>query len=126
MDDDKIKDILKGYRPELTPDFRFMASLERKMEAVEYVKQEMRALRRRNKIAMAVATVAGFVMGALTTLLAPLVTGWASTSSLAIPSTDIAIDLNFLIYITAALVSALSAYNAYEITLARLGRRQNL
>ena len=126
MDDDKIKDILKGYRPELTPDFRFMASLERKMEAVEHVKQEMRALRRRNKIAVAVAAIAGFVMGALTTLLAPLVTGWASTTSLSIPSTGLAIDLSLLIYIAAALVSAISAYNAYEIALVRLSKTPNL
>lgn len=122
MDDEKIKDILKGYRPELTSDFQFMASLERKMEAVEYVKQEMRTLRRRNKIAVAAAAVAGFVMGALTTMLAPLVTGWASTTALAIPSTGISIDLNILIYIAAALVSAISAYNAYEIALARLSK----
>lgn len=126
MDDEKIKDILKTYRPELTSDFQFMASLERKMEAVEYVKQEMRALRRRNKIAVAAAAVAGFVMGSLTTMLAPLVTDWASTTALTIPSTGIAIDLHILVYIAAALVSAISAYNTYEIALAHLSRRQNL
>lgn len=122
MDDEKIKDILKGYRPELMSDFRFMASLERKMEAVEHVKQEMRALRRRNKIAVVAAAVTGFIMGALTTLIAPLVTDWASTTALAIPSTDIAIDLRLIIYIFAALVSAISAYNAYEIALASMSR----
>lgn len=123
MDDDKIKEVFNTYQPELTSDFKFMAALERKMEAVEHVKQEMRALRRRNRIAVVVAAVAGFIMGALTSLLAPLISGWTSLRAITLPlfSSDFAVevDLRMLVYISAAIVSAISAYNAYEIAIAR-------
>lgn len=123
MDDKKIKEKLSAYRPELTSDFQFMATLGRNLDAVEHVKNEMRTLRRRNRIAVAIAAVAGFVAGALITLIAPLITGWAATAATVITiSSDHAIDIHIPVYIAAATVSAFTAYNAYKIALGLLGR----
>lgn len=125
MEDDKIKELLKAYNPDLGSDFKFMASLERKMEAVEHVKQEMRELRRRNRIAVAVAAAAGFGMGTLTTLLAPAITSLISVESFSLYRGGPSIGLNIIVYIAASILAIAAAFNAYEITIARLSR-QNL
>lgn len=123
MEDDKIKDLFCNFRPDLGPDALFMAKLEKSMEAIELVRRHTAALRRRNRIAVAVAAFAGFAVGVALTLLFPFVGAWCSTVHLSIPTvvaSTITIDWRIWAWIIIAGVCIATSVNAYEITLARL------
>lgn len=123
MEDDKLKDLFQGFRPELTSDSLFLNKLKRNMEAVELVKQHTEALKRRNRIAVGVAALTGFIMGVILTLLYPLISETVSSFSLTISDhgiLDVEIDWRIVGWIVMGVVCVLSAINAYEITLSRL------
>lgn len=123
MDDDKLKKLFDNFDPELSSSFQFMDRLKKNMEAVEIVKQHNAELKKRNKLAVAIAAVSGFVMGVILTLLFPLVGNWVSTFNLSIPQLQISaitINYSFVAWIIMAGVSIITALNAYEIALAKL------
>lgn len=123
MDDDKLKKLFDNFDPELSSSFQFMDRLKKNMEAVEIVKQHNAELKKRNKLAVAIAAVSGFVMGVILTLLFPLVGNWVSTFNLSIPQLQISaitINYSFIAWIIMAGVSIITALNAYEIALAKL------
>lgn len=128
MDDDKIKNLFDNFEPELSSSFQFMNQLKKNMEAVEIVRQHNLALKRRNKLAVAIAAVSGFAMGVILTLLFPLVGDWVSTFNISLPDLQISaitIDYSFVAWIIMAGVSAITALNAYEIALAKLPANHN-
>ncbi len=123
MEDDKIKDLFGSFEPELSSDFQFMTKLQHNMEAVELVKRQSAATHRRNKIAVIVAALSGFVTGVLLTLLFPLIGDWVETINLNIPyinANTIALGFQTVAWILTASVSGITAINAYEITISRL------
>lgn len=83
MEDDKLKALFADFQPELSSDSLFMNRLERNMESVEIVKRRMEEMRTRNRRAVAVAAIVGFVVGFLFSLTLPylsgLVAGWQVT-----------------------------------------------
>lgn len=83
MEDDKLKSLFADFQPELSSDSLFMNRLERNMESVEIVKRRMEEMRTRNRRAVAVAAIVGFVVGFLFSLMLPylsgLVAGWQVT-----------------------------------------------
>lgn len=83
MEDDKLKALFADFQPELSSDSLFMNRLERNMESVEIVKRRMEEMRARNRRAVAVAAIVGFVVGFLFSLTLPylsdLVAGWQVT-----------------------------------------------
>lgn len=85
MEDDKLKELFKSYNPKLSPGARFMARLERNMEAVEEIKRQVVARRRCNSIAVVVASLVGFVTGVLLTLVYPVVEAWIAGADFSIP-----------------------------------------
>lgn len=123
MEDDKLKELFRGFEPELTSGFQFMARLQQSIDAVELVKQHSVALRRRNKVAVVIAALSGFLTGVLLTLLFPLVGDWISTIQISIPHfgfDTIVIDCRLFGWILLAVVSAFTALNAYEIAMSKL------
>lgn len=123
MEDDKIKDLFNNFQPELSSSFQFMTKLQKNMETVEILKQHNAALKKRNKFAVAIAAVSGFVMGVIMTLLFPLIGDWVSTFNISIPRLQISaitIDYSFVAWIVMAGVCIITALNAYEIALAKL------
>lgn len=93
------------------------------MEMVEILKQHDIALKKRNKLAVVIAAVSGFVMGIILTLLFPLIGNWVSTFSISLPHlqiSSITIDYSFVGWIVMAGVCIITALNAYEIALAKL------
>lgn len=123
MNDDKLKDLFQNFQPELSSDFKFLTKLQRNMDALELVKQQTAMQRKRNRIAVIVAAITGFVMGVIITILFPILADTLSTFSITLPDPDISpISINWQIigYILAATVSVFTALNAYEITLSRL------
>lgn len=123
MEDDKLQELFGGFDPELTSDLRFMDKLQRNMEAVEVVRQHSAAVRRRNRVAVCVAALAGFVMGVVMTLLMPVVSGLLAQVTVSLPAIGLPtvhMDLRIIGWMTAAALSGVTAWNAYEITLSRM------
>lgn len=83
MEEDKLKSLFAEFRPELSSDRRFMDRLTRNMESVEIVKRRVEEMRARNRRAIAVAAIVGFIVGFLFSLSLPylsgLVAGWQVT-----------------------------------------------
>lgn len=71
MNDDDIKTLFSGFNPELSDDSRFMARLTDRLEAVEMVRQHNAMYGRINRLAVIIAAMAGFVMGAVCTVFLP-------------------------------------------------------
>ncbi|MCM1142590.1 MAG: hypothetical protein NC453_28805 [Muribaculum sp.] len=123
MEDDKIKDLFSNFQPELSSSFQFMTKLQKNMETVEILKQHNAALKKRNKLAVAIAAVSGFVMGVIMTLLFPLIGDWVSTFNISIPRLQVSaitIDYSFVAWIVMAGVCIITALNGYEIAMAKL------
>ncbi|MCM1081785.1 MAG: hypothetical protein NC343_08555 [Muribaculum sp.] len=129
MEDDKIRTLFDNFEPELSSSFQFMNQLKKNMDAVEIVKQHNIALKKRNRLAVVIAAVSGFVMGVILTLLFPLIGDWVSTFNISIPRLQISaitIDFSFFAWIVMAGVSIIAALNAYEIALAKLTPKESI
>ncbi len=125
MDDDKIKDLFKGFDPELSSDFMFLDRLQQKMDAVELAKQYHRSMRKRSRMAIAIAALAGFIVGVVCTLAFPLISAWMADIDISLPLYDgVSLDEvpHVLGYILLAGVSVITSLNVYEIAMARLPR----
>ena len=128
MEDDKIKDLFKEFDPELSSSFQFMTKLKRNMEAVEIVRQYNASVKRRNKLAVAIAATCGFAMGVLTTWLLPFITGWLASLNFTVSlhkAGDMTLDFGYLGWLLIAGVSVMTALSAYEIMLARISPVSN-
>ena len=66
MNDEDLKDLFADYRPQMTDGDEFMRTIEKKLEAVEYVKRYNAVSRRRSRLALAAAFVLGGALGCLT------------------------------------------------------------
>jgi tetrahydromethanopterin S-methyltransferase subunit F len=108
-EDDEIKKIFAGFEPEISPDNAFMNRLLRNMEMVEDVKRQNLVLRKNNKIAMAVASLVGFVVGIVFTLVSPYVTETLSMIQVAMSlTTEPLIITTGLVVISYALIGLIS------------------
>ena len=67
MNKDKaLEELFLAQKPHFEDSDAFMASLTRRLDAVEYIKQHQEATIRRYKMAMVLALVAGIISGAIT------------------------------------------------------------
>jgi type II secretory pathway component PulF len=129
MEDDKLRNLFNDFQPELSSSSQFMTKLQKNMEMVEILKQHDIALKKRNKLAVVIAAVSGFVMGVILTLLFPLITNWVSTFSVSLPHlhiSNLTIDYSFVSWIVMAGVCIITALNAYEIALAKLASKETI
>lgn len=123
MEDDKIREIFESYRPTLQPSVEFMAELDRRMRAVESVKRKVAAMRRRNRVAVVVAALSGFLAGVIATLLFPVIGQWIAAYSEQLPSTwfpNVELVCDIAEWVIAATACVITAYNAYGFTLSHL------
>ena len=123
MEDENIKQLFSAFNPSIGSSDQFMTRLLRNMEIVEMVKQNNLALKRRNRLAVLIAALCGFVVGVLLTLLFPLVGDWVSSFSISLPHLTIAsltIDYRFVGWIVMAGVSCITALNAYEVAMSKM------
>ncbi|MDE6022979.1 MAG: hypothetical protein K2G13_05695 [Muribaculaceae bacterium] len=88
MQEDIIKEIFNDYEPELSSRMDFINRLERNLDAVELIHKENAIAMKRNKLAVAVASAAGFTSGIIFSLLIPYINQLISEISSRI-STDI-------------------------------------
>lgn len=127
MEDEKLKELLGSFKPELSSDDLFMARLQSRLDAVEIVRRHSAEVRRHNRIAVVVAALAGFVMGVVMTLLFPLIGDWVSTVDISLPyiaGDSFNVNLRMFAWALTAVVSGITAYNAYIITLSGLSARR--
>ena len=67
MNKDKaLEELFLAQKPQFNDSEEFMASLEKRLEAVEFIKRHQEATIRRYKMAMVAAFVVGIVSGAVT------------------------------------------------------------
>lgn len=126
MDDDKIRDLFRTFQPELTSERGFLSRLEDKMKAIDMVKRQIADMRRRNRIAVAVAAVSGFVVGVVLTLLMPMILDWSTTVNLSVPRLgipEVNVDMHVVCWTLMAAVCVLTVYGSYELTVAGLSRK---
>ena len=64
--DKALEELFLAQKPKFDDNTDFMARLTRRLDAVEYVKQQQEATIRRYKMAMIVAFVVGIISGAVT------------------------------------------------------------
>ncbi len=129
MEDDKLRTLFNDFKPELSSSFQFMTKLQKNMEMVEILKQHDTALKRRNKLAVAIAAASGFAMGVILTLLFPLIGNWVSTFRVSLPHLHtgiLTIDYSIVAWVVTAGVCVITALNAYEIALAKLTTKKTV
>lgn len=63
--DDKLKALFDGFKPEMTSDDDFMRRLESKLDTVDMVKSSLRKERRISRRALVAAVMTGIVTGLL-------------------------------------------------------------
>lgn len=73
MEEDRLKDIFNEYEPDLSSRFAFMERLERNLNAVEIIHQANAKATKRNRIAVILASLAGFVVGLLFSFALPYI-----------------------------------------------------
>ena len=104
--DDSIKKLFEDFNPPLGSDADFMKRLNKRLDAVEYIKEKAAADSRRNRLSLWVA--AGFLAGSLTTLAVPYLTGLLASLDIASEYTS---SIPWIAVAAMAIVSALSAYD---------------
>lgn len=119
MDDDKLTSLFATFNPRLSSDDKFMERLERNLQTVELVKLQTEKMQRKNRLALIVAAVAGFIAGIISTLCYPYLDAWInSMASSGITAARLlcAYD-NALLWAMLSVITALLTYSAYDITL---------
>lgn len=119
MDEDKLYDLFAGYKPDLSSDRLFMSRLQQNLEAVELVKERLEKSRSKNRIAILVAAITGFIAGVLSVLCYPAL---ESTLASAVSASDkaapvISVCVGMLPWVIIALTVIAMSYAAYDITL---------
>ncbi len=120
--DIQLRRLFAGFRPEApTGQGLFMASLQRRLDAVETVRKSNAALLRRRRLAAAMAFAAGAVAGTTMGLLLPHI-GTKTISGMLDAIAPGAESMMMLAIGTAG--TAIIAINDYEIALSFLSQRQ--
>lgn len=68
-----FNDLFDNYKPRMSSGEEFASSLFKVLDAVETVRSENLELKRRNRISAFIASIAGFLMGVITTFLYPYI-----------------------------------------------------
>lgn len=63
--DQTLEELFLAHKPHFDDRDNFMASLTKRLDAVEYIKQHQEATIRRYKLAMVVAFIAGLIVGGI-------------------------------------------------------------
>lgn len=119
MEEDKLKSLFAEFRPELSSDSRFMDRLTRNMESVEIVKRRMAETRVRNRRAVTVAAVVGFVVGFLFSLTLPYLSGLVADWQLTLPEESVmSVMADWFVVISWVVIGAVAvtaAINTYDM-----------
>ena len=120
MNKDKaLENLFLAQKPHFEDSDAFMASLTKRLDAVEYIKQHQEAMIRRYKMAMVMAFVVGIISGAVTIVTLHVQSGvllWLAENSRLITTTALSLLM------TCGLISIVS--NIQDIMRMRVRVRQ--
>lgn len=130
MENDGLKDLFDGFQPVSGSDARFMDRLLDRMDAIETIRSENAALRRRNRTAMTIAAAAGFAAGVLFTLAFPalreLMTGVASGMSDSAAVRMLCDNYRLVGWSLCCVTAAFISVNTYEIASSLLSAKRQV
>lgn len=130
MEDDILRSLFSTFEPELSSDFQFMNKLQRNLNAVEIIKQQTADVHSRNKKAVAIAAIVGFIVGSLFSLSLPYLSDVVSHWQLTLPSGSMlktfANNFITIAWLVIGSTAVLAALNSYEISLSLLNTKKRL
>ncbi len=121
MDDDKLKNIFHDFDPVISSDIRFMDKLQRNLNAVEIVRQQNRMMLARNKRAVVIAAMAGFLVGLIFSFALPyigdMIAGLRPTLDVGSVGYILADNYQLITWLIIGAVSVFTSLNTYELVL---------
>lgn len=118
MEDDQLKDLFAGFNPPMGDNNQFMSKLERNLLAVEFAKTHCAEARRKNRVAVIVASIVGFVCGVVFTLCYPyllgLIDGFKDVSSDVAWAVDKYGDV--MVWAVCSIATCVLTYASYDIS----------
>ena len=127
MEEERIKDLFKDYAPDLSSSMDFMQRLERNLDAVELIHRENAAVMKRNRLAVRIASCAGFLTGVIFTLLFPYIKSLIQSLSASIQAScnlPYSLDgLQVIPWLAVGAVSVFVALNTYHLATVLLSRK---
>lgn len=126
MDENEFSDLFASYNPELSSDKLFMLRLQTNLRAVSLVKEQVHVMRRKNRLAVIVAAITGFLCGILFAIYYPaFFTLLKSLFAASTVTAKIFADYgNVAAWGIICCVTGIAAYSAYDIAL--LATKKNL
>lgn len=121
MEEDKLKEVFKGFAPELPSDSLFMSKLQRRLDSVEIIRRHNLSMRKRSCRAVVIAGCVGFLIGFLVSTFLPVIELAFDTLLGSLPSGLFLYDSNilssFVGWLTIAAISVIASVSAYDISL---------
>lgn len=126
MEDNKLKDLFAGFNPPMADDRNFMLQLERSLQAVEIAKNQCAEIKRRNRMAVIIASLVGFVCGVIFTLCYPYMLSMLhSVKDLGAEAAwAISNYGNLLVWVVCSIATCLLTFVGYDISLFALSARR--
>lgn len=90
--DKALEELFLAQKPQFDDNAAFMARLNRRLDAVEFVKQHQEAVIRRYRIAMVVTFVVGLVCGGVSVM-------WLLSSPLNVPLFTFSVQIDWLMWL---------------------------
>lgn len=130
MEDDKIRQLFENFEPDLSSDVQFINRLERKLNSVEIIVKHNAEVRSMNKKAVGIAACVGFIVGFLFSLALPYLRNVVAQWQLTLPGDSVmntlADHFAIIAWCLIALISVISALNAYDLSRSLLHSNHNV
>lgn len=124
MEEERLKDIFKEYEPSLSSRLAFMERLERNLNAVEIIHQENARATKRNRLAVILASLAGFLTGILFSFALPYISDTIAAIEDSIPTNSMLTNLNAILefqsviaWIIIGAISVFTSIGTYNMVL---------
>lgn len=128
MDDD-LKKLFDDFNPELSSGFRFMDRLQQKMESVEIVREHYAEQKRRNRKAVVIAAMTGFLVGLVFSMALPYLGSLVENILRSLPSESafyhLAANYQIVVWLLITATSVFAAMSSYDISLAFMNRKDS-
>lgn len=117
VQDNELKALFSNFDPTLSSHKRFIINLHRRLETIELLHREMASIRRKNRRAVVMAAIAGFVAGVASCLLMPSLA--SLMTALQIHNTSLSVaspEFSVLLWLLPAGVTLLTSLGIYNLT----------
>lgn len=117
--EDKFVTLFKNFDPELSSDRIFMSQLENRIRTVDLVRQQLEISHKKNRLAVIVAAITGFISGVISMVLYPDILDFINSLAHAgIAASNFIADYNLAItWSCICVVCSILVYTAYDVAL---------